>query len=75
MTEARFRALEKKLGCRFSNPGLLAAALTHSSVHADNNYERLEFLGDRVLGLVMADILYRTFPEETEGEEPASRRG
>lgn len=41
-------------------------ALTHSS-HGGDNYERLEFLGDRVLGLVMADWLYEAFPDEPEG--------
>ncbi len=64
--------LEKKLGYTFSNRPLLTKALTHSSTgHSSTgeqrNYERLEFLGDRVLGLIMADILYKTFPDESEG--------
>ena len=42
-------------------------ALTHSSAGEDN-YERLEFLGDRVLSLVIADTLYKAFPNETEGD-------
>ena len=45
---------------------LFTEALTHGS-HGPKNYERLEFLGDRVLGLVMADWLYEHFPDEPEG--------
>ena len=49
-------------------------ALTHSS-RSEENYERLEFLGDRVLGLVIADWLYELFPDEPEGKlsQPAQR--
>jgi ribonuclease-3 len=50
-----------------SDVGLFEAALTHSSSRGDN-YERLEFLGDRVLGLVMARWLYERFPDEPEGK-------
>ena len=46
---------------------LFESALTHSS-HGVNNYERLEFLGDRVLGVVIADWLYELFPGEPEGK-------
>jgi ribonuclease-3 len=60
------------LGHRFSDPQLLAEALTHPSAHARHgprqSYERLEFLGDRVLGLVVAELLWRRFPDEAEGE-------
>jgi ribonuclease-3 len=61
------------LGHRFADPKLLAEALTHSSAHARRgsprqSYQRLEFLGDRVLGLVVAELLWRRFPEEAEGE-------
>lgn len=59
--------LETQIGHIFKNPALLRAAMTHSSTGADENYERLEFLGDRVLGLVVADILYQKFPDEPEG--------
>ncbi len=52
---------------RFADEGLLRVALTHSST-GDENYERLEFLGDRVLGLVIASLLYEKFPEEKEGD-------
>nr|WP_210340279.1 ribonuclease III [Microvirga splendida] len=59
-----------KLGYRFENPALLDEALTHvSAPKADGqSYQRLEFLGDRVLGLAIADLLYRTFPGAPEGE-------
>lgn len=53
---------------KFRNPKLLDLALTQSGVDAENNNERLEFVGDRVLGLVMAQVLYTTFPTEREGE-------
>ena len=55
----------------FKNEDLLLDALTHTSYLnniQNNNFERLEFLGDRVLGLVISDILYRKFPDEKEGE-------
>jgi ribonuclease-3 len=63
---------EKRLGHRFRHLDLLELALTHRS-HAnergrDENYERLEYLGDAVLGLVTADWLYRKHPELPEGE-------
>ena len=65
-------ALERLLGHRFRDRGLLDAALTHRSfAHergAGEHYERLEFLGDAVLGLVAAERLYREHPEEPEGE-------
>jgi len=57
---------QDRLGYHFSNPDYLNKALTHSSKGIEN-YERLEFLGDRVLGLVIAEILYRCFPFEKEG--------
>ncbi len=70
--------LETTLGHRFADPALLIQALTHrGSLGAGRNVqdpvsnaegnERLEFLGDRVLGLVIADSLLRTFPGENEG--------
>lgn len=59
--------LEAKLGYHFHDKALLASALTHSSSADDSNYERLEFLGDRVLGLVMAQALFEHFPQENEG--------
>ena len=65
--------LEARLGHKFADPELLDRALTHSSAIAParriaNSYQRLEFLGDRVLGLVVADMLYRKLPRATEGD-------
>ena len=61
--------LEKILGYEFKNKHLLQQAVTHSSHTArlSENYERLEFLGDRVLGVSIASLLYRMFPNEPEG--------
>lgn len=63
-------ALEERLGHRFADPGLLDLALTHASSQAArlNSNERLEFLGDRVLGLAVAGMLYDRHPGETEGQ-------
>ena len=60
------------IGLIFADRDLLRAALTHASADGSDNYERLEFLGDRVLGLAVADFLYETFPGEVEG--PLARR-
>jgi ribonuclease-3 len=64
--------LERALGVGFADPTLLEAALTHRSYafeqELDVNNERLEFLGDAVLGLVVTDMAYRTFPDLAEGE-------
>ncbi|MBB4286703.1 ribonuclease-3 [Roseospira goensis] len=61
-------ALEALLGHRFGNRRLLAQALTHGSVGGGpRSYERLEFLGDRVLSLVIAHLLFDRFPAEAEG--------
>lgn len=64
--------LAQALGHSFSRPALLAEALTHPSIAgrgaaARQSYERLEFLGDRVLGLVIAELLVNRFPKEPEG--------
>jgi ribonuclease-3 len=60
-------SLEGRIGYRFRDPDLLRLALTHAGVAGgpDSN-ERLEFLGDRVLGLIVAGMLYERFPGETE---------
>src|SRR5580765_2681814 len=58
--------IEARLGHRFSDPSLLKRALSHASIGSGSN-ERLEFLGDRVLGLVVSDQLYTLYPDETEG--------
>jgi ribonuclease III len=83
-TGAATEKLERRIGHSFADPDLLAEALTHPSVlpprrhgrstrrarHAGmpRNYERLEFLGDRVLGLVVADLLWRQYAAEPEGD-------
>ncbi|MBL4804380.1 MAG: ribonuclease III [Alphaproteobacteria bacterium] len=67
MTDS-FEKLETRIGHHFKTPELLKTALTHSSTGANENYERLEFLGDRVLGLVVAEMLYARFPQEKEGD-------
>ena len=60
-------ALEEKLGHRFADPALLKRALTHASAASTLSNERLEFLGDRVLGLVVAETLHARYPDESEG--------
>jgi len=64
---ARHRALEERLGHRFRDAGLLEQALTHRSFGSPHN-ERLEFLGDGVLGCVIAEELYGRFAGAAEGE-------
>ena len=65
--------LEKQIKYKFKNLNLLKEALMHSSYNSKNsketnkNYERLEFLGDRVLGLVLAEYFFRLFPSFNEG--------
>lgn len=61
--------IEEILQYKFKNPKLLRQALTHSSMTGNEhrNYERLEFLGDRVLGMTMAHLLYKMFPDDKEG--------
>jgi len=60
--------LYKKLGHRFACPQLLEEALTHPSADETYSYERMEFLGDRVLGLVVADWLFDLYPSEPAGD-------
>ncbi|MEE8189293.1 MAG: ribonuclease III [Kiloniellales bacterium] len=69
---AAWDELAARLNHRFSEPRLLVEALTHPSAAnqggaGEESYERLEFLGDRVLGLVVADLLLVRFPDEEEG--------
>ncbi|MGH6887623.1 MAG: ribonuclease III [Rhizomicrobium sp.] len=68
MTDAaRPAGLEEGLGHTFSNKKLLERALTHASASRKASNERLEFLGDRVLGLVIAEWLFATYPDDAEG--------
>lgn len=73
--ELDLAGLENTLGHRFSDRALLQAALCHSSLalpikarRGGDHFERLEFLGDRVVGLVVADLLLARFPREPEGD-------
>jgi len=74
LTSTRFDPFERSTGLRFTNRGLLQEALTHRSFvneHDDPDTvdnERLEFLGDSVLGFITADMLYRRFPDVGEGD-------
>ncbi len=77
MTEERIaslKELERKLGCAFRDPTLLENALIHRSFVNENpqlalrDNERLEFLGDAVLGLCISDMLMKKFPAATEGQ-------
>jgi ribonuclease-3 len=66
-------ALEERIGHRFADPKLLENALTHvsgvgSGKKRTESYQRLEFLGDHVLGLVISELLFRSFPRAQEGE-------
>ena len=66
-------SLEERIGYRFKDATLLDSALSHiSSLKGSRNragsYQRLEFLGDHVLGLVISDMLFRAFPKADEGE-------
>tara|TARA_B100000579_G_C22684066_1_gene781724 strand:- start:176 stop:844 length:669 start_codon:yes stop_codon:yes gene_type:complete len=62
-----YQSLEKKIKINFKNKNLLIKSLTHKSFNKENNYEKLEFLGDRVLGLVIAKKLLEIYPNEKEG--------
>jgi len=75
MTRGRAKdrsALEDRIGYHFADKALLERAVTHISAASGgarvNSYQRLEFLGDHVLGLVISDMLYRAFPRAFEGE-------
>src|SRR5574337_537504 len=68
-------ALQERIGYRFSDPAMLSRALTHVSAlpasqaqRRVESYQRLEFLGDRVLGLAVAEMLFENFPGAEEGE-------
>ena len=59
--------LEKKINFKFKNRNLLIKSLTHKSFNPEENNEKIEFLGDRVLGLVIAKKLLEIYPNESEG--------
>jgi ribonuclease-3 len=70
-TEERLEAAQRLTGHEFADPGLATLALTHPSYtdepHATLDYERLEFLGDAVLSLVVVEEVYKRFPDLSEG--------
>src|SRR5882757_11202751 len=67
MTDPARGALSETLGYRFQDEALLQRALTHAGANSARSNERLEFLGDRVLALVVSETLYRRYFEEDEG--------
>ncbi|HET8648118.1 MAG TPA: ribonuclease III, partial [Vicinamibacteria bacterium] len=76
---AQLRVLEDRLGYHFVDPGRLDQALTHTSYANEGLAERpphnepLEFLGDSILGFMMADLLHRQDPEGAEGVKSRTR--
>ena len=64
---SKIHKFEKKLKIKLKNISLLTMALTHKSANSEINNERLEFLGDRVIGLVLSKKLLDLYPKETEG--------
>ena len=62
-----YQSLEKKIKVNLRTKSLLVKSLTHKSFSKENNNEKLEFLGDRVLGLVIAKKLLEIYPDEKEG--------
>lgn len=73
MTENRFLQLEKSIGYTFKDKKLLKKAFIHASADTGESYERLEFLGDAVLELVISRFLYFNKPEFSEGELTKTR--
>lgn len=71
MSSKGLSALQERIGHKFADQTLLKRALTHSSLAATSkigDLERLEFLGDRVLGLMTAEVLWRKYPKMREGD-------
>ena len=62
-----YSTLEKKIKVNFKDKNLLIKSLTHKSFNKEQNYEKIEFLGDRVLGLIIAKKLLEIYPDEKEG--------
>ena len=78
MKLAPFVELQDRIGYRFTEPDLVVRAMTHRSYRNENpavpwDNERLEFLGDAVLGLVVATLLWQEYPEEDEGSMTRAR--
>jgi ribonuclease-3 len=71
-----FQILENRLSYQFNDPNLLQCALTHSSLSAQEiDNQRLEFLGDAILGLLVAEKLYQDYPDDDEGALDHMRAG
>ena len=70
MESSRLEEIEQVIGYRFNNPELLETALTHASISETRltSNERLEFLGDAILGMIVCNYLYHTFPHLLEGD-------
>ena len=67
MMKVNYNSLEKKINFKFKNINLLIQSLTHKSFDSNKNNEKIEFLGDRVLGLVIAKKLLEIYPDQKEG--------
>ena len=65
--ENKINKLQKILNIKFNNPNILIRAITHKSHDSNTNYEKLEFLGDRVLGLTISNKLIKLYPNEKVG--------
>lgn len=66
-------SLEKSIGYSFLDKDILKRAMTHSSFDADRNYEKLEFLGDAVLQIIVSDYMYEKHHYLSEGEMTVTR--
>ena len=67
MKNLNYKILEDVIGIKFNDHKILKKSLTHKSYSKNDNNEKLEFLGDRVLGLIVSERLLEIFPEEKEG--------
>lgn len=68
MNETDFKSLQEEIGYSFNKEDLLKEALTHPSMELPYSYERLEFLGDAILNMCIACMLFELFPKDNEGE-------
>ena len=64
---SNIKKFEKRLKIKMKNKSLIVDALTHKSANQEINNEKLEFLGDRVIGLVLSNKLFNLYPKKTEG--------
>jgi ribonuclease-3 len=73
ISDKSIASVEKAIGYTFKNKSLLSTALKHSSYDKNENYEKLEFLGDSVLSVVISDFLFKTHNYLQEGEMTVTR--